>query len=124
MSDLLSNFGIPGLRVEDGQILSLVDSASYLEVRIVDFAEVLLTLRFGSVLRYEGMSPCGTDLGGALAFRESDLLVETCQMLGEDQAGYLHFDFVSAWDGSPILRVVAATAELVPTTEREKDSCS
>jgi hypothetical protein len=110
-----SEIDFTACRLADAEIVSVRASGGDLQVEYRDWQENLQKLIFIETVGYEAFSPEGVSLSHGTVKRADPLIDAACKAAGETAAsGFSVFSFVSAWNGSEVLRVAAKTAGTSP----------
>lgn len=100
--------------LDDAEIKSVELKKTQLRVVYKDWQEQERELLFEEVAGYQWFSPEGKSLSHGVVEHEDAFLNLACEIAEEDSAaGFKVYSFVSAWNETKILRVVAKNVDML-----------
>ena len=96
------------IRFDDASVKDVRISQSIVEVDYADWQERLHTLQFNNAISCFILAAHGKELSHGQIEDNGEYLRECCEVAEEDSAEqYRLFNFIDAWNGRKILRIVA-----------------
>jgi hypothetical protein len=95
----------------DGQILEIQATDAIVYLKLNDWKDEEIILKFTGVAGLEAFSPLGEDLSHGTVDQSSPFIDTVCANTGADRENVFCFSIWSAWRESPIIRLVATAFE-------------
>lgn len=98
---------VSDIKLADGKIVSIKGYSGDVKVLCLDFQSDPVELVFSEVIGLLAYSPEQVDLSHITSSTESPIISEALKASEEDSCDHVCYDFISAWSGLPILRIIA-----------------